>query len=387
MKIHYNFGIIIGLSLLTACQSASKKGKNLDDNNHMGVVTLVPDSFVRSLDGKLTGLFTLTNSAKSRAVFTSFGARLVSLVVADKDGKPTDIVTGFSSIKDYQLSSEPYFGATIGRYANRIAKGSFSLEGKKFTLPLNNGENTLHGGRKGFQNVVWDVKKVSANTIEFCYLSKDMEEGFPGNLEVSVKYTLCDNDELKMEYYAKTDKPTVVNLTNHAFFNLNGEGNGDILEHIVRIYAEKYTPVDSSLIPTGQIASLKGSPFDFLVPVTIGSRILEKNKQLDFGKGYDHNYVLNKTKGKGMFRAASVMGNKSGIIMNIYTQEPGLQFYSGNFMQGKNTFKNGAKDGFRTAFAMETQHFPDSPNQPGFPSTVLVPGQVYHTSSIYTFTR
>jgi aldose 1-epimerase len=307
--------------------------------------------------------------------------------VPNKDGKLVDVVVGFKSINDYEKSTEPYFGATIGRYGNRIAKGKFTLEGKTYSLFTNNGQNTLHGGKKGYQYVVWDATQPSANTLVLHYLSKDGEENFPGNLDVKVTYTLTDNNELKMDYEAKTDKTTIVNLTNHAFFNLNGDGSGEILNHEVQIYADEYTPVDSTLIPTGKIEKVKGTPFDFTKATTIGARINDKNEQLTFGKGYDHNYVLNKTKAMGMFHAATVKGDKSGIVMDIYTQEPGLQFYSGNFMQGKNTFKTGAKDDFRTAIALETQHFPDSPNQPAFPSTVLKPGQVYITSSVYKFTK
>lgn len=336
---------------------------------------------------KKTGLYTLKNAKNAEAKFTNYGGRLVSLTVPGKDGKMVDVVTGFGSVADYEKATEPYFGATIGRFGNRIAKGKFSLDGKQYTLFTNNGANTLHGGKKGYQYVVWDAKQPNEHTVEFTYLSKDMEEGFPGNLAVKVTYTLTDDNELKMDYEATTDKNTVVNLTNHAFFNLNGEGSGTILGHEVQIYADEYTPVDTGLIPTGKLVKVAGTPFDFTKSTTIGARIEEKNDQLSAGKGYDHNYVLNKTAGMGMYHAATVKGDKSGVVMDVYTQEPGLQFYSGNFMQSKNTFKGGSKDDFRTAFAMETQHFPDSPNQPQFPTTVLKPGAVYKTSSIYKFSN
>ncbi|WP_029274639.1 aldose epimerase family protein [Pedobacter borealis] len=372
-----------------SCQSGTKKSSSADrlKNDSIAVVKLVADSFKKEIDGKQTTLYTLKNNNDAEAIFTNYGGRLVSLLVPNKDGKLVDVVVGFKSIHDYEKSTEPYFGATIGRYGNRIAKGKFTLEGKTYSLFTNNGQNTLHGGKKGYQYVVWDATQPSANTLVLHYLSKDGDENFPGNLDVKVTYTLTDDNELKMDYEAKTDKTTIVNLTNHAFFNLNGDGSGEILNHEVQIYADEYTPVDSTLIPTGKIEKVKGTPFDFTKATTIGARINDKNEQLTFGKGYDHNYVLNKTKAMGMFHAATVKGDKSGIVMDIYTQEPGLQFYSGNFMQSKNTFKTGAKDDFRTAIALETQHFPDSPNQPAFPSTVLKPGQVYKTSSVYKFTK
>lgn len=346
---------------------------------------LSKDSFQQTIDGKRTDLYVLKNKNNAEASFTNYGGRLVSLLVPDKEGKLTDVVVGFSSAEQYKKSTEPYFGATIGRFGNRIAKGKFTLDGKAYTLFTNNGVNTLHGGKKGFQDVVWDARQTDGQTVEFTYLSKDMEEGYPGNLNVKVIYTLTDNNELKMDYEATTDKKTVINLTNHAFFNLNGEGSGQILSHKVQINADRYTPVDSTLIPTGQLEPVEGTPFDFRKPVTIGERIENDNIQLKSGKGYDHNYVLNPGKGEGLNLAATVWGDKSGIMMEVYTQEPGLQFYSGNFMQSKNTFKGGSKDDFRTAFCMETQHFPDSPNQPSFPTTVLKPTDVYKTSSIYKF--
>jgi aldose 1-epimerase len=372
-----------------SCQSGAKKSSSADrlKNDSIAVVKLVADSFKKEIDGKQTTLYTLKNKSNAEAIFTNYGGRLVSLLVPNKGGRLVDVVVGFKSINDYEKSTEPYFGATIGRYGNRIAKGKFTLEGKTYSLFTNNGQNTLHGGKKGYQYVVWDATQPSVNTLVLHYLSKDGDENFPGNLDVKVTYTLTDDNELKMDYEAKTDKTTIVNLTNHAFFNLNGDGSGEILNHEVQIYADEYTPVDSTLIPTGKIEKIKGTPFDFTKATTIGARINDKNEQLTFGKGYDHNYVLNKTKAMGMFHAATVKGDKSGIVMDIYTQEPGLQFYSGNFMQSKNTFKSGAKDDFRTAIALETQHFPDSPNQPAFPSTVLKPGQVYKTSSVYKFTK
>lgn len=382
MKGTYITILAIAGTTFASCNSETKSTQVSDT---VQTVKLSADSFKRTTDGRETGLYVLKNAKHAEAVFTNYGGRLVSLLIPDKTGKLTDVVVGFNSVNAYEKSTEPYFGATIGRYGNRIAKGKFSLDGKPYTLFTNNGQNTLHGGKKGYQYVVWDAKQPNEHTVEFHYLSKDMEEGFPGNLTVKVTYTLTDDNELKMDYEATTDKPTVVNLTNHAFFNLNGEGSGKILGHKLQIYADGYTPVDSTLIPTGKIEKVAGTPFDFSKPFTIGARIDDKNEQLIYGKGYDHNFVLNKTKGMGMFHAATVKGDKSGIMMDVYTTEPGLQFYSGNFMQGKNTFKGGTRDDFRTAIALETQHFPDSPNQSAFPSTVVKPGQTYKTSSIYKF--
>ncbi|HEU0065361.1 MAG TPA: aldose epimerase family protein, partial [Flavisolibacter sp.] len=277
-----------------------------------------------------------------------------------------------------------YYGATIGRFGNRIANGKFRLNGKEYTLFKNNGPNTLHGGKKGYQAVVWDANQTNDSTLELSYISKDMEEGFPGNLQIKVTYSVTSNNEFKCEYEAKTDKPTVINLTNHTYFNLNGEGSGTINNHFLYINADKFTPVDSTLIPTGKLEPVEGTPFDFRKPTAIGARINQENQQLKFGKGYDHNFVLNKAADK-VTEAASIGGEKSGIVMTVYTDQPGMQFYGGNFMDGKNTFKSGAKDDYRTAFAMETQHFPDSPNQPSFPSTVLEPGKTFHSTTVYAF--
>ncbi len=366
---------------LVACTNTNQSSKNMDDSSTHRLDTA---AFNKVLNGKKVSSYEIGNG-KVIAHFTNYGARIIGLWVPDKHGVSTDVVVGFGSIDGYLTSTESYFGATIGRYGNRIAKGKFTLEGTEYQIPLNNGSNALHGGIKGFQDVVWDVEQPDQRTLIFTYLSKNGEEGFPGNLKSTVTYSITDNNEVKMEYEASTDKKTVVNLTNHAFFNLNGEGSGEILNHSVQIFADKFNPVDSTLIPTGELRSVSGTPFDFLSSTSIGKRINADNEQLKFGKGYDHNYILTGKKEDGMLHAATVTGDKSGIKMDIFTQEPGMQFYSGNFMQGKNQFKNGSKDEFRTAFAMETQHFPDSPNQPSFPTTVLDPGEKYHTISIYKF--
>ncbi|RAV30893.1 aldose epimerase family protein [Sinomicrobium soli] len=379
--------IIILIAGLTACKQKAGKEKTetAPQTEQAGTDTplLSEKAFDTIIDGKQVGLYWIESSG-IKAAFTNYGGRLIGLWVPDKDGKITDVVWGPGSISGYTDTTEPYFGATIGRVGNRIAKGKFTLNGKTYSIPVNNGENSLHGGKKGFQDVVWEAEQPDKQTLVLHYNSPDMEEGFPGNLDVQVTYSIAGNT-LRMEYEAITDKATPVNLTNHAFFNLNGEGSGSILEHKARFYADQFTPVDDGLIPTGELRDVKGTPFDFTEPHTIGERIETDNEQLKYGKGYDHNFVLNNTPAEGMNHAATVTGDRSGIVMDVYTEEPGMQFYSGNFMQGKNTFKSGAKDEFRTAFALETQHFPDAPNQPDFPSIILNPGETYHTVSLYRF--
>jgi len=388
MKLrNLSLGILSGcVALMGACKQSTNNhtdtSKNMKDS--ITYEKLPADSaFEKTVDGKQTHLFVLKNKNGMEAAITNYGGRLVTLLVPDSAGKMIDVSVGMGSVDDYVKSSERYYGATIGRYGNRIAKGHFTLEGKQYTLATNNAPNSLHGGKKGYQDVVWDAKKVNDQTLELTYLSKDMEEGYPGNLKIKVTYSLTDDNGFKCSYEATTDKTTVVNLTNHAYFNLNGEGSGTILNHLVQIKADNYTPVDSTLIPTGKIESVKGTPFDFTTATTIGARIDDANEQLKNGKGYDHNFVLNKHTMADPI--AIVKGDKTGIVMEIYTEEPGMQFYSGNFMQAKNIMKYGDKDDFRSAFAMETQHYPDSPNQPQFPSTVLKPGQVYKTESFYKF--
>ncbi|MCC9165782.1 aldose epimerase family protein [Pontibacter harenae] len=340
--------------------------------------------FQQTIDGKETDLFILKNSNNVQAAITNYGGRVISMLVPDKDGNMTDVIVGFDDVASFTEGSDTFFGATIGRYGNRIANGKFKLDGQEYTLATNNNPNHLHGGDKGFSRVVWDANQVNDQTLELTYLSKDGEEGYPGNLNVKVTYTLTNDNELKIDYEATTDKKTVVNLTNHAFFNMNGVGSGSIADHILQINADKYTPVDSTLIPTGELASVEGTPFDFRKPTPVGERIEADDTQLKYGKGYDHNYVLKTNQGGEMTHAATVVGTETGIKMDVYTEEPGLQFYSGNFMAGQNTVKGG-KDEFRTALCLETQHFPDSPNQPSFPSTTLKPGDTYSTTTTYKF--
>ncbi len=378
---------LLAIILVTGCNNATSPVTNTTADSNKKTATLLPTTgaYQQTIDGKQTNLFILKNKNNMQAAITNYGGRLVSLLVPDAANNLVDVVTGFDSVQQYAASKEPYFGATIGRYGNRIAKGKFTLDGTAYTLFTNNGVNTLHGGKKGFQAVVWDASQTGDSVLDLTYVSKDMEEGFPGNLTVKVTYTLTDNNELKLNYQATTDKKTVVNLTNHAFFNLNGQGSGTINNHVLTINADNYTPVDTTLIPLGKNEPVAGTPFDFTKPITIGARIDAINAQLKNGNGYDHNFVLNANTGSGLNHAATVVADKTTIVMDIYTQEPGLQFYGGNFMQSKNTIKGGGKDDFRTAFCLETQHFPDSPNQPAFPSTVIEPGQTYATSSIYKF--
>lgn len=333
--------------------------------------------------GEQVELYTLTNANGVEARIMTYGGTVVSLKVPDRNGKLGDVVLGYDALDGY-LKNNPYFGSIVGRYGNRIGKGRFSLNGKQYSLPKNDGENTLHGGIKGFDKVVWKAKEVNSRTgagLSLTYLSKDGEEGFPGNLSVTVVYTLTNNNELKIDYSATTDKTTVVNLTHHSYFNLAGEG--DILEHELMINAGRFTTVDSGLIPTGELRTVKGTPMDFTKSTAIGARIEHKDEQLTLGKGYDHNWVLNQTGSLAL--AARVYEPRSGRVMEVVTTEPGIQFYSGNFLDGSITGKAGQVYKQRYGFCLETQHFPDSPNKPAFPSTVLRPGQRYRTTTIYKF--
>ncbi len=367
MKIIY-VGIVV---LLAAGCSTEKKQDAMQDTQSSASLQEYTD--------------TLINKHGVVAIITPFGGKLISLWVPDRNGKLADVVLGYDSAEQY-ISGNPYFGALIGRYGNRIAKGKFTLEGKPYQLATNNGANALHGGPGGFHNVLWqkDTTDTNPGRTILTYTSKDGEEGYPGTLKARVAYTLTDDNELMIEYEATTDATTVVNLTHHSFFNLAGAGTGDILNHELMIHADRFTPVDAGLIPTGELKPVTGTPFDFTKPTKIGARIGANDEQLKNGKGYDHNWVLVKT-GSEFSLAATVKEPTSGRIMEVWTTEPGLQFYSGNFLDGSDIGKDGMKYEFRTAICLEAQHFPDSPNQPNFPSTVLKPGEVYKQKTVYKF--
>lgn len=339
--------------------------------------------FGKMSDGTAVEIFTLTDGPYEARI-TNYGGVVVSLKAPDRNGKSADIVLGFDDLNGYVANfnspSVAFFGAIIGRYANRIAHGSFTLDGKKYSLPLNNGENTLHGGPHGFNNVVWKAKPIP-NGVELTYLSKDGEAGYPGNLSAVVRYTLLKG-ELKIEYSATTDKDTVVNLTNHSYFNLAGQG--DILNHQLTLHASRFTPVDAGLIPTGELKSVEGTPFDFRKATAIGARINADDEQLHRGRGYDHNWVLDSGGGK-LAGAAELYDPASGRVLKVLTDQPGIQFYSGNFLDGSIKGKGGKPDELHAALCLETQHFPDSPNHADFPTTELNAGERYHTVTIYSF--
>jgi len=342
------------------------------------------DNFEKEVNGKQVSIYTLTNKLGSVAQITNYGGKVVSLWVPDKSGKFEDIVLGHPNIDDYLTSKEKYFGALIGRYGNRIMNGEFSLDSISYNLKRNNGENHLHGGEAGYDAVVWDVEETKSNVLELSYVSENMEEGYPGTLSIKVNYELTDNNELKIEYWATTDASTIVNLTHHSFFNLKGAGNGTINEHLLKINAPYYTPVDQGLIPTGVLATVEGTPFDFQKLTAIGERVDQIHPQLKNGMGYDHNFVLNQNS-EELNYAAKVIEPVSGRVMEVYTNEPGLQFYGGNFLNGSVKGKAQKAYKFRTAFCLETQHFPDSPNKPHFPSTRLDPGEGYYSICVYKF--
>ena len=337
-------------------------------------------------DGQSVNLYTLTNRNGMEARITNYGGIVVSLTAPDRNNKWADIVLGLNDLDSY-LKGHPYFGALIGRYGNRIAKGRFTLNGVEYKLAVNNGENHLHGGIKGFDKVVWTAQSMRTKlgpALSLTYLSKDGEEGYPGNLKVKVVYTLTNNNELRIDYTASTDKDTVINLTHHSYFNLAGEGNGDILSHVLKLNASRFIPTDAGSIPTGEIRDVQGTPFDFRKPTAIGARINQDDEQIKFGGGYDHNWVIDGRAGV-LRQAATAFEPTSGRVMDVWTTEPGVQFYTGNFLDGTLTGKSGKPYPRRSGFCLETQHYPDSPNQPKFPTTTLRKDAVYRSTTIYRF--
>jgi aldose 1-epimerase len=384
--------ILPGLLLLAACGSnpsadtstSTAASAPADSAQTKPAAMPTSASFGKTTDGTEVQLFTLTNANGVKATITNYGGTLTSLLVPDKDGKMGDVILGFDNVSGYQspefVKAGPYFGALIGRYGNRIKGGKFTLEGKQYTLATNNGPNSLHGGLKGFDKVVWQAEPGSSadgQSLKLTYVSKDGEEGYPGTLTVAVEYTLTADNALKIDYTATTDKATVLNLTNHAYFNLNHGAGKDVLNHEVTLPADRYTVVDVTLIPTGELKPVKGTPFDFTTPHAIGERIGQ------VPGGYDHNWVLNTATGE--HAAATVYDPATGRTLEVTTDQPGIQFYTGNFLDGTLKGKGGTVYGKHAGFCLETQHFPDSPNQPKFPSTELKPGETYHTVSTYKF--
>jgi aldose 1-epimerase len=375
---------IMAISFLWACNNAADSNSAETGTASDSSQELRNRAFLQTLDGKEVKLFVLKNKKNATAELTNYGARLVSLFVPDKNGAMVDVTLGYDSLASYTRPGESFFGATIGRYANRIANARFSLDGKEYKLAVNNGPNTLHGGNKGFDKVVWDAMQKDSQSIVFSYVSKDGEEGFPGTLTSKVTFTLTDENAIQIDYEATTDAKTVANLTNHAYFNLNGAGSGTINDHELMINADNILPVNATLIPTGKPAKVAGTPFDFRQLAIIGTRIDTTNEQIRNGQGFDHNYVLNGVDGK-VNKVATIKGNISGITMEVYTDQPGLQFYGGNFLNGARPGKGGKTYNYRDAFCLEAGHYPDSPNQPAFPTTVLNPGETYKQTTIYKF--
>jgi aldose 1-epimerase len=364
----------LGLGLTCNAQAAE---------NHVKV-----SAFGKTADGGSVSRYVLTNSKGVEAVLINYGASLVSLKVPDRNGKSADVVLGYDDIAGYE-KDKAFFGASIGRYGNRIAGGQFTLDGTTFHVPKNDGPNSLHGGSPGFNKRLWtavDHSNAGAQVVEFSYTSPDGEEGYPGTLKVKVTYTLpADKNELQIDYAATTDKDTVLNLTNHSYFNLSGDVSREILKHQLLLHATEFTPVDSTLIPTGELRPVKGTPFDFEKATAIGSRINQDDEQLKFGKGYDHNWVLHRSNHPGLQAAALVFEPDSGRVLEVLTTELGVQFYTGNFLDGTVKGKGGVAYAHRTGFCLETQHFPDSPNHKNFPSTELKAGQAYHSDTVLRF--
>lgn len=377
----------MALCVMCACGGKGEKAESQTKEETKTLSGLKPSDFVSEVDGKPTALYVLKNSQGAEACVTNWGGRLVSVMVPDRDGKLTDVVLGYDNIQQYVQFPDNNYGALIGRYGNRIANGQFQLDGQSYQLPQNNNGHCLHGGPKGYHAVTWDARQLDGQSVELTYLSPDGEAGFPGNLKVKVIYRLTDDNAIDIQYEATTDKPTIVNLTNHSYFNLSGVPGSTITDHKIQINADSYVPVDETLIPTGKIETVEGTPMDLRQLVTVGDHIDDDFAQLRYGSGYDHNWVLN-TKGDLNTPAAKVVSEKSGIVMEVFTNEPGLQFYAGNSMnEAGDKGKLGVVYPRRGALCLETQHYPDSPNQKSFPSVVLKPGETYQSRCIYKFSR
>ena len=376
------FALIVFFVILCSCD----KQNGLSSQERQDEMDIKKEDFGKTPDGTNVELYTLSNSNGMRVKIMTYGGIVVSMEVPDAAGKTSDVVLGYDNLDDY-VKNNPYFGCIVGRYGNRIGAGKFTLDGVEYKLAINNGPNHLHGGLKGFDKVVWkaeQLKDADQVGLKLAYTSKDMEEGYPGNLDILVTYTLTDKNELKIDYEATTDKATPVNLTNHSYFNLAGQGSGDILAHELMLNADRCTPVDEGLIPTGELLPVEGTVMDFTKPMAVGARIGSDYEQIKFGGGYDHNWVLNK-EGDELSLAAKVYEPTSGRVMEVYTTEPAIQFYAGNFLDGTITGKEGKVYKHRYAFCLETQHYPDSPNKPDFPSTIISPGEKYATTTIYKF--
>lgn len=373
---------MIGLALVFSMSCAQQSE---DASKKEGTITMTQQPF-GDVEGKPVELYTLKNSNGMEVGIMTYGGIIVSIKTPDQNGQIADVALGFNSLDDY-LKGHPYFGALVGRYGNRIAKGKFTLDDQEYTLAINNDPNALHGGLKGFDKKIWEAKQIEQDgqpALELTCTSPDGEEGYPGNLTCKVIYSLSHDNELKIEYFAETDKATPINLTNHVYFNLAGEGSGDILDHVVMLKASKFTPVDETLIPTGEIRPVEGTPMDFTQPTRIGDRIDADDEQIKFGGGYDHNWALDNQSGE-LALGGRVTEPTSGRILEFYTTQPGVQFYCGNFLDGSLVGKSGKAYEKRHGFCLETQHYPDSPNQPNFPSSILKPGETYHHITVYKF--
>ena len=372
--------------LMIHCKDAPKKEQVSEEMKSESLISMSKKQYGTTENGEVVDQYTLKNSKGMQVDIITYGGRITSLQVPDKEGTFSNVVLNFNSLEQY-TKDNPFFGALVGRYGNRIAKAKFSLDGKEYTLAANNGENSLHGGIKGFDKVVWQAKEIEregAPSLELHYLSKDMEEGFPGNLNVTVVYTLTEDNTLEVDYSATTDKKTIINLTQHAYFNLSGDFTKTILDHELQLDADAFVPVSESLIPTGELQDVSGTPFDFTSAKPIGQDINKEDDQLIKGLGYDHCWVLN-NQDSGVRSVAKVYDPSSGRTLEVFTDEPGIQFYTGNFLDGTLPIPSGGTYAKRTGFCLETQHYPDSPNQPQFPKVVLSPGETYSTSTSFKF--